>query len=98
MSPTGTGTSQLPFDYGHEPSHLEDDFIEGDGNRLALAHIRAFPNWPGPLTLVEGPAKSGKSHLARIWAGRAARTRCCSSPWRGRAAASSGAPRRASPR
>ena len=71
MTVTGTGTPQLPFDYGHEPSHLEDDFIAGDGNRLALAHVRAFPNWPGPLTLIEGPAKSGKSHLARIWAGRA---------------------------
>ena len=43
---------------------LEDDFIDGEGNRLALAHIRAFPDWPGPLTLLEGPAKSGKSHLA----------------------------------
>jgi chromosomal replication initiation ATPase DnaA len=61
---------QLPFDYGHEPSHLEDDFIEGEGNQLALAHIRAFPNWPHPLTLLEGPPKSGKSHLARIWAER----------------------------
>jgi chromosomal replication initiation ATPase DnaA len=61
---------QLPFDYGHDPSHLEVDFIEGDGNRLALAHIRAFPNWPHPLTLIEGPAKSGKSHLSRIWAER----------------------------
>ncbi len=71
MSPIGTGARQLPFDYGHEPSHLEDDFIEGDGNRLALAHIRAYPNWPGPLTLIVGPAKSGKSHLARIWARRA---------------------------
>ena len=71
MSPTGTGAKQLPFDYGHVPSHAEDDFIEGDGNRLALAHIRAFPNWPGPLTLIEGPAKSGKSHLARVWADRA---------------------------
>jgi chromosomal replication initiation ATPase DnaA len=70
MNMTGNGVQQLPFDYGHEPSHLEDDFIEGDGNRLALAHIRAFPHWPGPLTLVEGPAKSGKSHLARIWARR----------------------------
>jgi len=69
MSPIGTA-GQLPFDYGHEPSHLETDFIEGDGNRLALAHIRAFPHWSGPLTLIEGPAKSGKSHLARIWAGR----------------------------
>ena len=62
---------QLPFDYGHEPSHLEDDFIEGEGNALAVAHIRAFPHWPHSLTLLEGPAKSGKSHLARIWAGRA---------------------------
>jgi len=70
MSPAA-GAGQLPFDYGHEPSHLEADFIEGDGNRLALAHIRAFPHWPGPLTLIEGPAKSGKSHLARIFADRA---------------------------
>ena len=62
-----TSAGQLPFDYGHEPSHLEDDFIEGDGNQLALAHVRAFPNWPHPLTLLEGPPKSGKSHLARIW-------------------------------
>jgi len=61
---------QLPFDYGHEPSHDEADFIAGEGNRLALAHILAFPDWPGPLTLLEGPAKSGKSHLARIWAER----------------------------
>ena len=69
MPPLSAG--QLPFDYGHEPSHLEDDFIEGDGNHLALAHIRAFPHWPHPLTLIEGPPKSGKSHLARIWAQRA---------------------------
>ena len=71
MNHPGTGGRQLPFEWGHVPSHHEDDFIEGDGNRLALAHIRAFPNWPGPLTLIEGPAKSGKSHLARIWADRA---------------------------
>jgi chromosomal replication initiation ATPase DnaA len=70
MTTPGHG-GQLPFDYGHEPSHLEDDFIEGDGNRLALAHVRSFPDWPHPLTLVEGPAKSGKSHLGRIWAARA---------------------------
>jgi chromosomal replication initiation ATPase DnaA len=70
MNPSSTG-GQLPFDYGHAPSHLEDDFIEGEGNRLALAHIRTYPDWPGPLTLIEGPAKSGKTHLAGIWARRA---------------------------
>ncbi|MEQ1901269.1 MAG: hypothetical protein ABL866_11095 [Devosia sp.] len=66
----GTGGSQLPFDYAHDPSHHAEDFIEGDGNRLALGHIHAFPDWPGPLTLILGPAKSGKSHLARIWVSR----------------------------
>lgn len=65
---------QLPFDYGHEPSHHEADFIAGEGNRLALAHLLAFPDWPAPLTLLEGPAKSGKSHLARIWSERSGAT------------------------
>ena len=70
MNVPGTGSRQLPFEWGHDPSHHEEDFIEGEGNRLALAHIRAFPNWSGSLTLIEGPAKSGKSHLGRIWAER----------------------------
>jgi chromosomal replication initiation ATPase DnaA len=73
MSPAGVRANagaQLPFDYAHDPSHLEEDFIEGEGNRLALAHVQAFPDWAGPLSLVVGPAKSGKSHLARIWAQR----------------------------
>ncbi len=62
---------QLALDLGHDPSHAEDDFIVGDGNRLAYAHILSHPRWPGPLTLLEGPASAGKSHLARIWAERA---------------------------
>lgn len=62
---------QLALDLGHEASHAEDDFIVGEGNRLAHAHVLAFPHWPAPLTLIEGPPSSGKSHLARIWAERA---------------------------
>ncbi len=62
---------QLQLDLGHEPSHDEADFVIGDGNRLAFLHLAGWPNWPGPLTLLVGPPKSGKSHLARIWAGRA---------------------------
>lgn len=62
---------QMALEWDHQPSHAEDDFIVGDGNRLAHAHLLAFPDWPGPLTLVEGPASAGKSHLARIWAERA---------------------------
>lgn len=62
---------QLPLDLGHVASHDEADFVVHDGNRLAMAHVRAFPDWPAPLSLVVGPAKAGKSHLGRIWAARA---------------------------
>lgn len=62
---------QLAFELGHSPSHAETDFLVGEGNRLALAHLTAFPNWPGPLTLLVGPASSGKSHMGRIWLERA---------------------------
>jgi chromosomal replication initiation ATPase DnaA len=62
---------QLAFELGHTPSHAEADFIVGEGNELAYRHIVAFPDWPGPLTLIGGPEMSGKSHLGRIWAVRA---------------------------
>ena len=71
MTAAGPAASQLAFELGHTPSHAEADFIVGEGNELAYAHAMAFPHWPGPLTLVTGPAKAGKSHLARIWADRA---------------------------
>lgn len=58
---------QIPFDLGHDPSHSLADFMVFEGNRLAFEHVLAFPSWPSPFTLIIGPAKSGKSHLARIW-------------------------------
>jgi chromosomal replication initiation ATPase DnaA len=70
----GDRPGQLALDLGHEVSHAEADFIVGDGNRLAYGHVVAWPAWPGPLTLIEGPAGVGKSHLARIWAERAGGT------------------------
>jgi chromosomal replication initiation ATPase DnaA len=71
-TPTSAATrpSQLALDLGHDASHDEADFIVGDGNELAYGHVAAWPDWPGPLTLLEGPAGVGKSHLARIWAER----------------------------
>jgi chromosomal replication initiation ATPase DnaA len=62
---------QLPLELGHAVSHDEADFVVGEGNRLAYLHLIAFPDWPGPLTLLVGPEKAGKSHLARIWTRRA---------------------------
>lgn len=64
------GPRQLPLDFGHEPSLAEDDFLVGEGNALAHARILAWPHWPDGVTLLVGPAASGKSHLARIFADR----------------------------
>lgn len=61
---------QLPLEFDPVTSHEEADFVVGDGNRLAYLHLTAWPDWPGPLTLLVGPAKAGKSHLGRIWAAR----------------------------
>ncbi len=59
---------QLPLDLGHQPSLAEDDFLVGDGNELAYARVLAWPHWPDPVTVIIGPAASGKSHLGRIFA------------------------------
>lgn len=61
----------MPLDLGHEPSHAEDDYLVGEGNALAHGRIMAWPHWPDGMTLVVGPASSGKSHLARIFIDRA---------------------------
>ena len=64
-------TRQIPFDLGHTPSHAAADFLVADGNAMAHANLLSWPRWPGPLTLLIGPAHAGKSHLSRIWAERA---------------------------
>jgi len=63
--PANDGQLTLAFD--HIPALSADDFLVTPGNALAFEHIRAFPDWSGPLTLITGSAKSGKSHLGRIW-------------------------------
>ena len=62
---------QLVLDLGHTPSHEESDFVTAPGNEMAFGHVMSFPAWPSPLALLVGPPKSGKSHLAAIWAHRA---------------------------
>ena len=47
------------------------DFIVAPGNARAVAFIDSFPHWPAPAAALYGPAASGKSHLAAIWAERA---------------------------
>lgn len=51
-----------------------EDFVVAQGNQRALAYLDAWPDWPAPATALFGPSASGKTHLACIWAGRAAAT------------------------
>lgn len=59
---------QMVFDLGHAVSYAEDDFVVSNSNRLALDHIKNYQHWANQISLISGPAQSGKSHLAHIWA------------------------------
>lgn len=59
---------QLRLALVRAPSLAPEDFLESPANAEALAAVRAWRTWPdGALALI-GPAGSGKSHLARLWA------------------------------
>lgn len=65
--------SQLTLDLALPPPTYERaDFVVTPGNREALAWIDRWPDWPAPALALGGPPGSGKTHLAHIWAARAA--------------------------
>ena len=61
---------QLPFPLHGPPEYGRDAFVVTDANRGAIRLVDAWPDWPSPVALLTGPAGSGKSHLAHIWAER----------------------------
>jgi len=68
---------QLAFDLAARPALGRGDFFAAPANRLALAQIDRWPAWPGGRLAVVGPAGSGKTHLARVWAARSAARIVC---------------------
>mgnify|MGYP003576025987 CR=1 FL=1 len=44
------------------------DFLLSDCNREAVRHLERWTLWPVRATLLVGPPKSGRSHLAQIFA------------------------------
>jgi chromosomal replication initiation ATPase DnaA len=64
-------TGQLPLALALEPRFGEEDFLISRCNADAHARIESWPDWPGRMLMLTGPAASGKSHLAAIWASRA---------------------------
>lgn len=65
-----TGARQLALDLPHAESFRRDDFLSSPSNEAALALVESWPAWPDRFAAIIGPAGSGKSHLAAIWAGR----------------------------
>lgn len=61
---------QLPLNLPVDASLAREDFLVSPSNEPAYAFIERWPDWPDRRGLVVGPAGSGKSHLAAIWAAR----------------------------
>lgn len=62
---------QLALSLPHAESHAREDFLEGSANAAALRLVDNWPDWPNRAVMLVGPAGSGKSHLASVWAERA---------------------------
>jgi chromosomal replication initiation ATPase DnaA len=63
--------AQLPLDLGHRPALGRADFLVAPSNAAAIAWLDRWPLWPAPALALYGPAGSGKTHLAHVFAARA---------------------------
>jgi chromosomal replication initiation ATPase DnaA len=66
--------TQLSLPLAYRSADGESDFIVSVANADAVAWFDRWPAWPVPQAMLIGPAGSGKSHLARIFARRVAAT------------------------
>lgn len=62
---------QLAFDLPARETFRREDFFVSPANALALAALDGG-DWPGGKLMLVGPAGSGKTHLARMWAAETA--------------------------
>ncbi|RZI47768.1 hypothetical protein EDM53_00015 [Rickettsiales endosymbiont of Peranema trichophorum] len=60
--------TQRTFDFVNEQNTTRDSFIVTCCNLEAYRHVTNYGTWPNNRTLIIGPEKSGKSHLAKIFA------------------------------
>ena len=58
--------ANLPFEAS--PDYSRESFLVSDCNREALTWIDAWPDWSVGNLYLYGPAGSGKTHLAHLWA------------------------------
>ncbi len=59
---------QLPLDLPLRPALGRADFVASLANQEALTQIDGWADWPQGKLVLYGPAGSGKTHLAMVWA------------------------------
>ena len=59
---------QLSFDLPARPALGRDDFFVSPANAQAVALVEGWRDWPARKLVLCGPAGSGKTHLAHVWA------------------------------
>ncbi len=59
---------QLVFNLPLETAFGRDDYFISDSNKMVVAAVENWPNWPQNKLLLCGEAGAGKTHLAHIWA------------------------------
>ncbi len=62
--------TQLAIDLSRPPALGRADFLAAPCNAAALGWVERWPDWPARSLVLYGPARSGKSHLARLWCAR----------------------------
>ncbi len=62
--------SQLDLPLARVPRAREDEYLVGESNARAVHAIEHWGTWPVMAALLVGPRKSGRSLLARIFAGK----------------------------
>jgi len=64
----GPEAVQIPLPLPHRTSLGGEDFLVAPCNADAVRWIDLWPDWPGSSLALVGPAGSGKTHLASVWA------------------------------
>ena len=67
---TASPARQLALDLPHRPALGREDFLVSPANEEAVAWIDRWPDWPGGVLAICGPAGAGKTHLIEVWRAR----------------------------